>query len=394
MANNKSETVDLVYHGYVFDACGYGQAARAYIHALHDAGVNIAVVNLSKQGRQVQDSLVESLVTRCIDADFNLFHGIPTFWAHRALSLRNVIAMTVWETDTMPAEWRLALDHALEVWLPCQFNVSVFERALDKSIFKLPHAWVSNGDERLVPNLVATCGIRKSDFVFYSIFEWQDRKGPNEMIEAFLRAFPQPAPVVLALKINPGAARLAARTLLKARQNTASQARVELRPEMWSQEQIAAFHHRGNCYVSLHRGEGWNYPLFEAACLGKPIVATGFSGPTEYLDATVHNLVQYRPAPVRQRYEYYSAGMNWVEPEIEHAIDLLRGTFAERRQSEPFGRVAVRIRRNFSSEAIGESARQRLLHLLRRTNSEKWERLVSHEGQNLGTATIPISGVR
>ncbi len=39
--------------------------------------------------------------------------------------------MTVWETDRMPPQWRPALDHALEVWLPCEFNVSVFARALE-----------------------------------------------------------------------------------------------------------------------------------------------------------------------------------------------------------------------------------------------------------------------
>ena len=48
--------------------------------------------------------------------------------------------------------------------------------------------------------------IREEDFVFYSIFEWQERKGPAETIEAFLRALPEPASVVLVLKVNPGAA--------------------------------------------------------------------------------------------------------------------------------------------------------------------------------------------
>ncbi len=189
------ETIDLVYHGYVFDASGYGQAARAYIHALHGAGVNIAVVDLANHARQVPDKLVESLAGRRIDADFHLFHGIPPLWARRAFPLRNVIAMTVWETDAMPPQWRPALNHALEVWLPCQFNVSVFERALGKPIFKLPHAWAPN-NAIPAPDLIPRCGIRENDFVFYSIFEWQERKGPNEMIEAFLRAFPEPAPVV------------------------------------------------------------------------------------------------------------------------------------------------------------------------------------------------------
>lgn len=385
------ETIDLVYHGYVFDASGYGQAARAYIHALHGAGVNVAVVDLANHARQVPDKLIESLASRQIAADFHLFHGIPPLWARRAFPLRNVIAMTVWETDTMPPQWRPALNHALEVWLPCQFNVSVFERALGKPIFKLPHAWAPN-NATPASDLVPASGIREDDFVFYSIFEWQERKGPNEMIEAFLRAFPEPAPVVLALKTNPGAARVAATTLAELRRRIPSQARVELRPAAWSEEQMAAFQQRGDCYVSLHRGEGWNYPLFEAAGRGKAIVATGFSGPTEYLDPAVHRLVRHRSAAVRQRYAFYSTAMQWAEPEIEHAIELLRAAFVEREQSPPLTSAVERIQRDFSSERIGESARQRLLQLLRKTNPAKWERFDRDERQCVMAPGIPIPG--
>jgi 2-polyprenyl-3-methyl-5-hydroxy-6-metoxy-1,4-benzoquinol methylase len=385
------ETIDLMYHGYVFDASGYGQAARAYIHALHSGGVNLSVVDLAHHSRQVADPLVESLVGRRIDADFHLFHGIPPLWARRAFPLRNVIAMTVWETDTMPPQWRPALNHALEVWLPCQFNVSVFERALTRPIFKWPHAWAPN-EATPAPDLAAQCGIREGDFVFYSIFEWQERKSPNEMIEAFLRAFPETAPVVLVLKTNPGAERVARATLADLRRRIPSQARIELRSEAWSEAQIAALQERGDCYVSLHRGEGWNYPLFDAAGRGKAIVATGFSGPTEYLDASVHRLVRHSAAPVRQRYAFYSSAMRWAEPEMDHAMALLRDAFVDREQSAALVDVGERIRRVYSPEAIGESARQRLLHLLRRTNPAKWERIDQCERKGLLAPSIPIPG--
>jgi ADP-heptose:LPS heptosyltransferase/glycosyltransferase involved in cell wall biosynthesis/2-polyprenyl-3-methyl-5-hydroxy-6-metoxy-1,4-benzoquinol methylase len=385
------ETINLVYYGYVFDASGYGQAARAYIHALYEAGVNLSVVDLANHGRQVPDKLVESLAGRTLEPDFHLFHGIPPLWARRAFPLRNVVAMTVWETDAMPPQWRPALNHALEVWLPCQFNVSVFEAALGKPIFKLPHAWAPNNASP-APDLVAACGIREDDFVFFSIFEWQERKGPNETIEAFLRAFPEPSPVVLALKTNPGAAQVAASTLAELRGRIPSQARIELRAEAWSEEQMAAFQQRGDCYVSLHRGEGWNYPLFEAAGRGKAIVATGFSGPTEYLDPTVHRLVRHRPASVRQRYAFYSATMHWAEPEIDHAVELFRTAFAEREQCPALTGTAARIQRDFSSQGIGAAARQRLLQLLRKTNPAKWDRFNRRERHSIMAPAIPIPG--
>ncbi len=270
--------------------------------------------------------------------------------------------MTVWETDTMPSQWRPALNHALEVWLPCEFNTTVFAQALQKPVFKLPHVWMPRGanpspnDEQL-----RKWGIQNGEFVFYSIFEWQDRKGPREMIEAYLRAFPSDSGTVLVLKSNPGAAALAASTLADAPRRIPSSARVELRCEGWSETEIAALQSRGDCYLSLHRGEGWNLPMFEAACLGKPVVATGYSGPMEYLDPAAHQLIRHRAAPVQQRYAYYHPSMRWAEPDIAHAAELMRQVAAERdpARSRAADR-AERLRHNFSLETVGASARHRL----------------------------------
>jgi ADP-heptose:LPS heptosyltransferase len=388
------ETINVAYYGWVFDASGYGHAARSYVHALHRAGINLSVVDLAGGGRAVADPLVESLVGRKIDADFHLFHGIPPYWSRRAFPLANVIAMTVWETNTMPSQWRAALNHALEVWLPCEFNTAVFARALLRPVFRLPHPILPAGPARPGDeSLPADLDIGEGDFVFYCIFEWQDRKGPADTIEAFLRAFPSEPAAVLVLKANPGAARMAATTLLEIRKRVPSGARVILRCESWSEERIAALHARGNAYVSLHRGEGWNLPLFESACLGKPIIATGFSGPLDYLDPDAHCLVRHTPAPVRQRYAYYMPSMTWAQPDVDHAAELMREVLKNpgeraRRSSA----IAERLREDFSLESVGAAARARFVQLMRRTNPGKWERLRPREGPSGLNPPIPIPG--
>ena len=196
----------IIYYGHVFDASGYGQAARAYIHALHGAGITLSVVDLMNHGRQVHDDLVHSLVGRPLQPDFHLFHGIPPQWARLAFPLRNAIGMTVWETDAMPTQWRNVLSHVLEVWLPCEFNVSTFRRDLRSPVFKLPHAILPVDFNGSVPEAKGFLNVKETDFVFYSIFEWQDRKSPHGLIEAYLRAFPEPSDAVLILKANHQAA--------------------------------------------------------------------------------------------------------------------------------------------------------------------------------------------
>jgi glycosyltransferase involved in cell wall biosynthesis len=383
------DELSIIYYGYIYDASGYGQAARAYIHALHSAGVALSVVDLANHGIQVHDELVQSLVGRKANADFHLFHGIPPQWARRAFRLNNAIGMTVWETDTMPSQWRNALNHTLEVWLPCEFNVSAFSRALEKPIFKLPHPVFppcgnGNGHLQCADSVMAAYD---GDFVFYSIFEWQERKSPQGLIESFLRAFPTESDAVLIIKTNHGADDLARRSLETARRLVHSDARVEVRSEAWDEAQIDALHRRGDCYVSLHRGEGWGYPLFEAASRGTPVIATSYSGPLDYLDPQAHSLIRFQPRPVRQPYLYYHPSMQWAEPDLEHASELMRWVYYNRDTATSQAVSAAKtIQSAYSPEAVGAMARERLMELLKRTQPQKFLR---HEWTRRAAALKP-----
>lgn len=366
------DDIKLTYYGHVYDASGYGQAARAYIHALHAAGVTLSVVDLMTHGRQVQDDLVDSLVGRRLDADFHLFHGIPPQWARLAFRLRNAIGMTVWETDTMPTQWRNPLGHAIDVWLPCRFNVETFQRDLQRPVFRWPHAALPRRVNGHVVDADGLLGSAPDDFIFYCIFEWQPRKGPIETLRAYFTAFAEDERVLLAFKVRSEAADAARRAVEQTRRETGSAARVAIFTDHWSDPELDALHRRGNCYVSLHRGEGWNYPLFDAAAQGTPVIATGFSGPLDYLDESEY-LVPFELIAVDQRYVYYNKQMRWAMPDVQAAARHMRHVFADADVAR--GRAAARaehIRSAYSIEAVGAMARERLVSLLERANPSKW----------------------
>ena len=365
--------LDLVYYGEVFNASGYGTAARAYVHALHEAGIKVSVVNTGGPPTAVRDSLVESLLGTSRTADFHLFHGIPTTWAQHAFRCSNAIGMTVWETDTMPTQWASTLNHVMEVWLPCDHNIAAFERGVTRPLFKLPHvfrpptAQIQSPDESRQLQRV-----RPDDFVIYGIFEWQERKMPMGQLTAYMRAFPRDRAHVLVLKVNASAARAANDAVREARRQTGSAARVEIFAEVWSDHEIDALHERGDCYLSLHRGEGWCYPLFDAVCRGNTAVATGYSGPLEYLSAEHHELIRYKLAPVTQRYAFYHPRMNWADPDLDHAAERLQWVFGNRAIAAERARVASEtLRARYSSASIGEMARDRLLELRKKNAVRK-----------------------
>jgi glycosyltransferase involved in cell wall biosynthesis/2-polyprenyl-3-methyl-5-hydroxy-6-metoxy-1,4-benzoquinol methylase len=370
------DDIALNYYGHAFDLSGYGQAARAYVHALHTAGVRVAVIDLSSGPRQLEDPLVSSLVGhRLGQPDFHLFHGIPPVWAPRAAHLPNVIAMTVWETDRMPSDWRSILSRAIDVWLPCSFNVNTFRTALPTSIFRLPHPVVPrmHNGHRVEPDVLFHAA--PTDFVFYSIFEWQERKGPCEILQAYFRAFPNDGEQLLVLKTNPAAAPVATAAIDRLRRHAGSTARVALIAQRWSDAQIDALHGRGNCYVSLHRGEGWGYPLFEAATRGKSVIATAYSGPMDYLVPDAARLVPFTLAPVRQPYVYYESRMQWAEPDVDRAAQLMRDAHDRRDEDEANLATAAGLRDCYSLSRVGEMAKQRLVELRRDNDPRRWGRM-------------------
>lgn len=391
-SKNVMEEIAVRYYGYVFDASGYGNAARSYIHAMHEAGIRLSVVDLANRSHQVHDELVESLQRNAIEPDFHLYHGIPPQWGRMAFKHPNGIGMTVWETDVMPTQWRNALNQMLEVWLPCEFNVAAFGKALERPVFRLPHpvgTHAANGFHGMPDNLKA---IAPEDFVFYSIFEWQDRKCPLGLLVSFLKTFSAADRVVLVIKTNPGAAGVAQAALDASRRETHSDARVVLYAEGWSDPQIAALHNRGDCYVSLHRGEGWNYPLFDAVCLGKPAIATAYSGPMDYLNAADHLLVRYRDCSVQQPYLYYNSQMHWADPDLTHASELMRWAFSHQSLArERSLRTAPSVRALYAPRLIGQMAMARLKTILRRTDTAKWERLNSSRLQQFTPTVGPVS---
>lgn len=358
------DRIKIKYYGYVFDSTGYGNAARAYIHALDSAGVSLSVVNLSNNGKQVDDPLVEKLINKPLQPDFHLFHFIPFGGSEYISNLSQTIVMTVWETDTMPHYWRHILNRVREVWLPCDFNITSFKNRLKVPLFKLPHVFYTNGNDGRNNQPAVIREIKNDVFVFYSIFDWQDRKNPLGLLTAYLRAVKNNDGTLLFIKTNPNAAGVAYHDLERIRRETGSKADVKICCESWNDDQIEALHYRGDCYISLHRGEGWGIPAFVAAGKGKPVIATGYSGPLEYLDPDLHSLVKYRLTEVQQRYSFYNNQMRWAEPDLEHACELICWTNNHREQAKENAKIASqKIKKEYSLKAIGLKARDHLLNL-------------------------------
>ena len=121
---------------------------------------------------------------------------------------------------------------------------------------------------------------------------------------------------------------------------------------------------RADAYVSLHRAEGFGLSLAEAMLLGKPAIATGYSGNLQFMTPANSWLAGYELTPVGEGVEIYPPDALWAEPDVDHAAALMREV---RAGGDEVARRAERGRRDvaaaFSPEATGAAMRARLERL-------------------------------
>jgi glycosyltransferase involved in cell wall biosynthesis len=186
-------------------------------------------------------------------------------------------------------------------------------------------------------------GVADDDYVFYSIGRWDERKAIFLAVRAYLDAFTADDPVVLVVKTGPriemppgewGAGNPMAWTtawqVAALVRRYRHPARVRVEAEMWTDDRIAGLHARGDCYLSLARGEGWGIGAFDATAYGNPVVATGWGGFLEYLDADTAFLVDHSLAAVEHNaFASYSPDQQWAAPDLDHAVELLREVLAD-----------------------------------------------------------------
>ncbi|HSG40934.1 MAG TPA: glycosyltransferase, partial [Thermoanaerobaculia bacterium] len=92
--------------------------------------------------------------------------------------------------------------------------------------------------------------------------------------------------------------------------------------------------------------------------LGKPVVATGYGGVTDFLDDETGFVVRHRLAALANPQGPYPVGAIWAEPDVEHAAELMRSLAEDPESARPRVEAARRrVRELYSPEAAGRRLR-------------------------------------
>lgn len=365
---SSSAAVGFNVLGYVSANIGLGVTARNIILSLIKRNFPVCVFDIdvglsrSKQDRSFESISVQSLAE--LPHAINLFildiQGLWRFLSDCPESIdqrRFNAALVLWELPIIPSHWKAALECFDILLAPSEFIQNTFDSNLShvptmhcEHPLYLPDGIVSSKKRFSIP---------EDRVVFVTSFDPHsdsERKNPFAAVEAFKRIAHNEPRAHMVIKVNDPSGQHPIVADLKNR--CASYEGIQLLSEKLSYKDILDLYASSDAFVSLHRSEGVGLGLMECMMLGKPVIATAWSGNTSFMDEDNSCLVSYELITANGSIDFYKQKFlgkrtHWANPSIDDAV-----VWMNRLVSDPSLRIAKGQR---AAESIGryqERARQ------------------------------------
>ena len=354
--------VNLV--GFLEGELGLGELARKLGRALSRAEIPTAAIPYrrvaSRQAHPVEfatsDTAPYDTNLICLNADH-----LHVFAADAGLDLfagRSSIGVWFWEASVFRPAERAALRFLDEVWVPSEYVRRAVEPGANVPVHVVP---IPVEERRVRSRSRAELGL-PTGFLFLFVFDFvsAQRKNPLAVVDAFRRAFGPEDGASLVLKSINGRERKP-HLLEELTAAAAGRPDIQVRDGYVSVEERDALFAASDCYVSLHRSEGFGLTMAEAMSHAKPVIATGYSGNLDFMSDDSAYLVPYRLVPIPADWWAYSPDAEWAEPDIESACRLMRLVYENQTEARFRGALGREdVLRRFSIARSAEFVTERL----------------------------------
>jgi hypothetical protein len=265
------------------------------------------------------------------------------------------IGFWFWELPSARSDSFHYYDYVDEIWVASEFCRRSFACLTQLPVVRMP--LVVEGLEQRAVHGREYFGLPARVFLFgyiYDVNSYIERKNPVALIEAFRREFGDSEDAMLVLKQSNGPS-------TRVDEAVAGAPNVRVIDADFDDCEIASLHKALDCFVSPHRSEGFGFNLAESMSLGKPVIATAYSGNVDYMDARNSYELDYRLVPIGETAGPYARGAVWADPDVDHLRSLLRCVYENAEERVRRGaEAAAYIRERFSSAEAARRMEERL----------------------------------
>ena len=308
--------------GFFTADLGIGESARCMARAADAASIATCLVPLRLNCRnRLGDTTFSARLQDSNPHGVNVFHVDPPVARdidhHHGEAFRRDkynIGFFAWELPEFPEAWMSSLDYFDEIWCPSDFVRESIALRAHFPVLTMPHAI---GFERPGGGAALVIKVQNADA----------NAGDFAALSAAVADLP--GTVIIS--------------------------------ETLSRADVYALEAACDCFVSLHRSEGFGLAVAESMYLGKPVIATGWSATSEYLNHENGLPVRFSLVKLGEDHGPYAKGSTWAEPDVGHAAELMRRIASDSADASRIGAAARRtMEERFSPSVIGARYRRRL----------------------------------
>lgn len=353
------------FHGYL----GVGESARACSRAARAAGfvVDSVGLKLNLNGGQSEalwpDPLAvggrQGITVAHVDApqSFDLTTQHPIEMDRSKYR----IGYWAWELPDFPDGWIQYASQFDEIWCPSEFCRDAMAPKLPVPVMVMPHSINMPEVEQNSSFWRNRFQLPEDSFLFLFTFDFNSyapRKNPEAVIEAYRKAFVVDgaelnASVGLVLKMHgKGYAEEERKKLDELKHDIPGLYIVD---ETLDRDELTGLQMSCDCFVSLHRSEGFGLAVAEMMALGKPVISTDWSATSEFVNEQTGCPVKSRLVTLSRNIGPYTKGQKWAEPSVEDAAKWMVKMAADPDAAKKLGAAAkVFIEREYSPLKIGQ----------------------------------------
>lgn len=369
--------MNIKYCGTFPDSSGYGMANRNYITALYINGINLTTEHISQMADKADygwiGNLCFSLQDKKIDYRIKFLHITPDMYPRYMENGKYHIGHLFWETDKLPKEWINPCNRVQEIWTLSEQQAEMIRNSgVTTPIKCFPQPintdWADTAAPAYkVPNF--------DGFIFYSVFQWIERKNPEALLKNYWKTFEGKQDVCLVLKtyrVNYSAKEFEVikNDIRKWKQDL----RLKTYPKVWlvntlfNTQQQYRLHKSGDVLISTSRGEGNGIPMVEASLMGKPVIYINKTGIADLFPKDIYYPIDCTQTQATQVHwiPWYTPDQQWYNIDEKALANQMMECYINRKEVKERGSKASEwVKNNLNYWKVGQQMKQRLEEISR-----------------------------